>query len=87
MKKIYNHKDMISLTISTFDVELLLKSLELYNFNLNICWCRHVNKEETKRRNDIIFYLYHSLLDVYNREYEADYRIKVSKHKNFDISA
>lgn len=87
MKKIYNKNDVINLTVSAFDVELLLKSLELYNFNLNNCWCRNVNKEETQRRNDIIYYLYHSLLHVYTREYSPDYRIKISKEKNYDISA
>lgn len=87
MRKIFNSNDMISLNISAFDVELLLKSLELYNFNLNNCWCRNVDLEETKKRNDIIFYLYHSLLDVYTREYTPDYRIKITKEKNFDISA
>lgn len=87
MKKLLNENNSINLVVSSFDVELLLKSLELYNFNLNHCWCRNVDIEETNRRNDIIFYLYHRLLDVYTREYSADYRIKVSKEKNYDISA
>lgn len=87
MKKVYKSKDIINLTVHAFDVELLLKSLELYNFNLNNCWCRNVDLEETKRRNDIIFYLYNSLLDVYTREYTPDYRIKITKEKNYDISA
>lgn len=87
MKKIFNNKDIICLNINAFDVELLLKSLELYNFNLNNCWCRNVDLEETKRRNDIIFYLYNRLLDVYTREYTPDYRIKITKKINYDISA
>ena len=87
MKKIFNNKDIICLNINAFDVELLLKSLELYNFNLNNCWCRNVDLEETKRRNDIIFYLYNRLLDVYTSEYTPDYRIKITKKINYDISA
>lgn len=86
MKKQYNKLEFVTLKVHMFDIYLLLKSLELYNFTLNNCWISNVDKETMKNRNDIIFYLYHSLLDLYTKEYDIDTRIKISKEINSDIA-
>lgn len=85
MKKIHN-AELINIRVYSFDIEMILKALELYNFTLNNCWIRNVDKEAMKNRSDSLFYLYHSLLEVYTRDYDIDYRIKCSKEINFDIA-
>lgn len=85
MKKI-NNIELINIQIHGFDIEMILKALELYNFTLNNCWIRNVDKEAMKNRSDSLFYLYHSLLDVYTKDYDIDYRIKCTKEINYDIA-
>lgn len=85
-EKCYSDSTSFNFEIYDLEVELILKSLELLNFNINNCWIRNVDQEQMKLRSDIIFYLYNRLLDVYGREYDADTRIKISKKFNFDIA-
>lgn len=82
----YKPIEILEIKLHTHEIELILKSLELFNFNLNNCWVSNVNNEKMKNRSDVIFYLYHSLLEVYTRDYEVDYRIKTSKRYNSDIA-
>lgn len=51
-------------------IEIVLKALELYAFNLHNTWGVEVNSEENERRNANLFYTYNSIL-----EQKTDYKI------------
>lgn len=84
----HKYSDSVSFNFEIFDVEvdLILKALELFNFNLNNCWVRDIDEDKKELRNDTIFYLYNRLLECYTGKYDVDTRIKLSKNFNSDIA-
>ena len=54
-------------------IDIILKSLELYAFNLHQVWGINKDSEETDLRNALLFHTYESLLSQKKGEYDVAY--------------
>lgn len=71
----------IELKLLESQVDLLLRSLELYSFNLHHTWSVKVDDDLAELRNALIFYTYNSLLEQKRtNNYKIGYDI-VKEHK------
>lgn len=56
-------------------IDILLKALELYAFNLHNTWGIEVDNNLNELRNSLVFHTYESLLAQKNREYKISYDV------------
>lgn len=73
----------ITLQLLPEQLDLILKSIELYAFNFHNTWSVNIDSEEEERRNAIIFYTYQTILSKYNSKrarYDVLYSCRL-KHR------
>lgn len=73
-----------SYSISFLDsqLEIILRALELYSFNLHHTWSVQIDNDEEDIRNALVYHTYHEILSKYKEEYRIGYNlIEYEKHK------
>lgn len=89
MSKIINYNHAY-LDLPVEGVDLILKSLELFYFNINHCWCSNYFKSSDDMIC-LVYHLYFIILEQYKGQYSSTNRIELPsnlkkkfKEKDFD---
>ena len=71
----YDTENLIPKEIKLIEgqIDIILKALELYAFNLHNTWGIEVDNDLNELRNSLIFHTYESLLAQKNKEYKISY--------------
>ena len=73
----FNTDNIIYKQIKLLDgqIDIILKALELYAFNLHNTWGVEVDSDLNELRNALLFHTYESLIAQKNGEYKINYNI------------
>lgn len=73
----FDTDNIISKEIKLLDgqIDLLLKALELYAFNLHNTWGVEVDSNLSELRNALLFHTYESLISQKNGNYDIKYNV------------
>ena len=77
----FNHDDInfIDIRLLEGQIDLILRALELYAFNLHNTWGIEVDEDLQELRNATLFHTYHELL---GKKLDSSYRIGYDVEEN-----
>lgn len=56
-------------------IEILLRALELYSFNLHHTWTVEIDSDNADIRKVLVFHTYHEILGKYRGDYAIGYNL------------
>lgn len=71
--RIVNFKGTMSINLHSTELDILLKSLELFSYNMNHIWIFDRADDNYYQVRDVLFYMYHRILNLYTETFEDNY--------------